>query len=140
MGEICTKFPNEVFPDVHFRVDFYFLIFYFPILFYGGALTCTSRSLSPSISTLSVMGVCWTRCPCPTFVRRIAVSHASYLPNTVVTHLVSLHPIDHIRVSSPLSTFYILHFLFFIIFYFPPALSLALSAALVFEQQSLRRY
>ena len=36
--------------------------------------------------------------------------------------------------------FYILHLLLFIIFYFPPALSLVLSAALVFEQQSLRRF
>ena len=33
-----------------------------------------------------------------------------------------------------------LHLLLFFIFYFPPALSLALSAALVFEQQSLRRF
>jgi hypothetical protein len=50
------------------------------------------------------VGVCWTRCPCPTFVCRIAVSHGSYLPNTVLTRHVSLYPIDHFRVSSPLST------------------------------------
>ena len=43
---------------------------------------------------------------CPTFVCRIAVSHASYLPNTVVTRHVSFNPIDYFRVSSPLSTGY----------------------------------
>ena len=107
MGVPLPVFPCIYFTfSIHFWVDFYFLIFHFStasFVFYGGALTCTSRSLSPSVSTLSVVGVCWTRCPCPTFVRRIAVSHALYLPNTI-THHVSLYPIDHFRVSSPLST------------------------------------